>query len=439
MNLKVSELVTYLKKLVDNDSFLQNIVVEGEISNFSASKNGHFYFDLKEAKYGIKCVMFRNYALNIKQEFKNGDKVVILADTSIYTESGTLQLYVKKMKLAGVGDLYQQYELLKNKLNQEGLFNSEHKKEAPNYPLNIAVVVGDNSAAMSDIKKTFLRRWPLAKVDYYPSLVQGESASKDIINNLLKIDELNYEAIILARGGGSFEDLFCFNDEDLARTIYNLKTFIITGIGHEQDFTIADFVADVRASTPTAAVEMLVPDIKELVIKVDINSDRLTSAINKKLALKGNKLESLLNSHYFKDPQNIIKTAELKLNNLLTKIYNSTKKIELISNGIDDNVKTMSNSLNHRLIYEKNELLKQRQLLEILSNTKVKESKTRLAKNTSILNAYSHKNTLKRGYALVYKDNKLLSSIKDISLNDKISIELNEGKLLSEVKEKING
>ncbi|MBP5279697.1 MAG: exodeoxyribonuclease VII large subunit, partial [Erysipelotrichaceae bacterium] len=256
--LTVSSLLRYLKTRLDNDTNIQKIYVVGEISNYHRHFSGHLYFTLKDEKAAINCVMFKSAAALLNFEPKTGDKVIVYANTSIFEASGQLQLYVLKMNPQGLGDLYARYEALKKKLSEEGKFDDDHKIELEKtYLEKVAVLVGDKSAAMSDIKICFKRRWPLCKVDYYPVLVQGPDAPKDIIPKLKQVDELGYDAIILARGGGSFEDLFCFNDEQLVNTIYDLKTFIVTGIGHEQDFSLADFVADLRAATPTAAVELI--------------------------------------------------------------------------------------------------------------------------------------------------------------------------------------
>ena len=211
--ISVSALLRYLKNRLDSDDNLQKIYVKGEISNFHRHFSGHLYFTLKDEKAAISCVMFKSSAVSLRFDPKNGDKVIVYANTSIFEASGQLQLYVQKMTLDGLGNLYARYEALKIKLAEEGKFAQEHKKEMPFiYPDRIAVLVGDKSAAMSDIITCFQRRWPLCKTDFYPVLVQGELAPASIIKQLKKVDDLGYQAIILARGGGSFEDLFCFND-----------------------------------------------------------------------------------------------------------------------------------------------------------------------------------------------------------------------------------
>ena len=391
MSITVSTLVRYLKNKLDSDDKLQNVKVQGELSNFHKHSSGHLYFTLKDDKSAISCIMFSSKASSIKFEPKNGDKVEISANTSMFEVTGQLQLYVNSMKLAGVGDLYQQYEMLKNKLTEEGYFDEDHKKELSSYyPERVCVLVGDKSAAMSDIKTCFERRWPLTSVDYYPVLVQGKDAPKDIIKTLKEVDKKYYDVIILARGGGSFEDLFCFNDEELVKTIYNLETFIVTGIGHEQDFTLADFVADLRAPTPTASVELITNNIVDVIDEINSLSNDLFNIISKK-----------------------IDNLSIKLDYYFTKVNSYSSKLELINNGIDNSVNEMNTLIKHLLVSKKDEL-----------NSKL-----------NLLNAYSIDNTLKRGYSLVYKDNKLVKNKKNVRKDDELDIRLYGGNIKATVKE----
>lgn len=391
MSINVSTLVKYLKTKLDTDLKLQNVKVQGEISNFHRHSSGHLYFSLKDEKSQISCVMFSSRAVTLKFVPKNGDQVEVSANTSIFETSGQLQLYVNTMKQQGIGDLYQQYELLKEKLSNEGYFDDEHKKQLPtHYPQNIAVVVGENSAAMSDIKTCFLRRWPLCNVDYYPSLVQGKDAPKDLIFNLKKIDKLNYDIIILARGGGSFEDLFCFNDEELVKTIFSLKTYIVSGIGHEQDFTLADFVSDLRAPTPTACVELVTPNIVDVYSELEEYNNTINSLIL-------NKIESL----------------SLKLDYEQSKINLFTSKLELILNNINTIKVNLTNSIINRI--NKYNLL--------------------IDSNVDLLKAYSIDQTLKRGFSLVYKDSKLLKDKTKLKKDDQINVKLYKGQFKAKVEE----
>lgn len=390
--LTVSSLVRYLKNKLDFDTNIQRVNIIGEISNFHRHYSGHLYFTLKDESAQISCVMFKSAATSLKFEPKNGDKVVVLANTSIFENSGQLQLYILKMSLDGLGTLYEQYEELRNKLNEEGYFSDEHKiKLDKTYLEKVAVLVGDNSAAMSDIKTTFSRRWPLCHVDYYPVLVQGNDAPSSIIESLIKVDKLDYDAIILARGGGSFEDLFCFNNEALVKCIYDLNTFIITGVGHEQDFTLVDFVADKRAATPTASVELITPniiDVKEVIFDYE---DTLKSIVENKIN------DSLLNYDYlftkllnYRNHFDILKNnIDVMLNKAYTKIKQNINLNQIYLNNIKDKIYTIEK---HNL--ESNNLL--------------------LKRYTTLLEAYSSENVLKRGYTLVKQDNKVIKTKKEL-------------------------
>lgn len=398
--ISVTTLVRYLKNKLDSDEALRSVQVSGELSNFRKTSSGHLYFTLKDENSAISCVMFKSKAYSLSFVPENGNKVICSGSISMFEASGSLQLYVNTLKLDGIGDLYRQYEELKNKLFNEGLFDDDHKKEIPTlYPSKVAVLCGKDSAAMSDIKIQFNRRWPLCKVDYYPVIVQGSEGPSSMIQTLKDIDTLGYEIIVLARGGGSFEDLFCFNDERLVRTIYNLNTFIITGVGHQQDFTLIDFVSDRRAPTPTGAIEMITPNIDDVLVSIDDLSYRLNKSIDLLITNNKDKLIQLSNNKYFKDPSLLVDKVSLLLDYKIERLKRFSNKLDNYQLQIDKEVDRMS------------------LLVDIKLNKKTNE----LDRLNGLLKAYSCENTLKRGYALVYKDNKLIN--KDIDNNDKLVIE----------------
>ncbi len=370
LQVTVSSLLRYLKNKLDTDNNIQRVLVSGEISNFHNHFSGHLYFTLKDDNAAINCVMFKSNASKLTFTPKTGDKVIIQANTSIFETTGQLQLYVLKMNLDGLGDLYLKFEQLKNKLNTEGYFSDDHKKVlTKTYLDKVAVLVGDKSAAMSDIKTTFNRRWPLCKVDYYPVLVQGLDAPNSIINELKKVDELGYDAIILARGGGSFEDLFCFNDENLVKTIYDLKTFIITGVGHEQDFTLVDFVADKRAATPTASVELITPNIIDTLDLINDYEYDLNSILNDKF-----------------------NNIKMNYDYLTNKLLNYQAHLNLISNEIDMKLNRINNNL----------------------KLKIERDKLSLKRLSTLLEAYNINNTLQRGYTILIQDDKVVKTKKEL-------------------------
>lgn len=398
--ISVTTLVRYLKNKLDSDEALRSVQVSGELSNFRKTSSGHLYFTLKDENSAISCVMFKSKAYSLSFVPENGNKVICSGSISMFEASGSLQLYVNTLKLDGIGDLYRQYEELKNKLFNEGLFDDDHKKKIPTlYPSKVAVLCGKDSAAMSDIKIQFNRRWPLCEVDYYPVIVQGSEGPSSMIQTLKDVDTLDYEIIVLARGGGSFEDLFCFNDERLVRTIYNLNTFIITGVGHQQDFTLVDFVSDRRAPTPTGAIEMITPNIDDVLDSIDDLSYRLNKSIDLLIANNKDKLIQLSNNKYFKDPSLLVDKVSLLLDYKIERLKRFSNKLDNYQLQIDKEVDRMG------------------LLLDIKLNKKHNE----LDRLNGLLKAYSCENTLKRGYALVYKDNKLIN--KDIDNNDKLVIE----------------
>ena len=398
--ISVTTLVRYLKNKLDSDEALRSVQVSGELSNFRKTSSGHLYFTLKDENSAISCVMFKSKAYSLSFVPENGNKVICSGSISMFEASGSLQLYVNTLKLDGIGDLYRQYEELKNKLFNEGLFDDDHKKEIPTlYPSKVAVLCGKDSAAMSDIKVQFNRRWPLCKVDYYPVIVQGSEGPSSMIKTLKDIDTLGYEIIVLARGGGSFEDLFCFNDERLVRTIYNLNTFIITGVGHQQDFTLVDFVSDRRAPTPTGAIEMITPNIDDVLDSIDDLSYRLNKSIDLLITNNKDKLIQLSNNKYFKDPGLLVDKVSLLLDYKIERLKRFSNKLDNYQLQIDKEVERMG----------------------LLFDIKLNKKHNELDRLNGLLKAYSCENTLKRGYALVYKDNKLIN--KDIDNNDKLVIE----------------
>ena len=410
--LSVSSLLRYLKNRLDTDERLQKIYVSGEISNFHRHFSGHLYFTLKDEYASISCVMFKSAASSLRFEPKTGDKVIVYANTSIFETAGQLQLYVQRMTPEGLGDLYARYEALKNRLNEEGYFLMDHKKTMIKvYPERIGVLVGDRSAAMSDIKRCFERRWPLCNVDFYPVLVQGAEAPADIVSKLLEADEKSYDAIILARGGGSFEDLFCFNDEQLVKTIYSMKTFLVSGVGHEQDFTLTDFVADLRAATPTAAVELITPDIEDVRKQVDLYTKQLYSKVNEKLDRKQ------MNFDFYSQ-----------------KLFHYIDSLSSIKDRIDAQINTIRNSLLHHC--DMNSTLFDHYNVQIVSemNLKLNNAKLQYKRLNTLLEAYSAQNVLERGYSIVMQNGKVIKRKSDIQ-HETFDIRFFDGILTATEKE----
>lgn len=358
----VTEINQLIKDVFESSPYFKNISIKGEISNRKGRNiSGHMYFSLKDNQSTIKCVMFKYDALYLKEDIKDGDKVTLYGSISVYTPSGSYQFIVKRIEKEGLGDILLRKKLLIEKLNKEGLFNIEHKKEIPEFPNKIGIIVGKNSAAAKDLEFNISRRWPLAKITFYYSLVQGELASKDIISKLEIADNDNNDVLILARGGGSIEDLSAFDDESLARSVYTLKTPLISAVGHEINKSIVDLVSDKYASTPTGAAEIAVPNKQEVLD--DLNQEQ--NYINSLVLNYYNKLQSTLN--ILINNKNITSINSIQ-ENLFSKL-----------NLLEQKIQTKSN-----IYYEK-----------LSSNLTLKE------KIVNTLNPY---NILDKGYSIIQND-----------------------------------
>ena len=432
----VSTLVHYLKSKLESDNLIQKVLVEGEISNFSNYRSGHWYFSLKDENSLIRCVMFSSYNKKVQFAPKDGDKVIIQADVSVYEQRGDIQLLVYAMKSDKIGDLYLQFEKLKAKLYAEGLFDDKYKKPIPLYPMNIALVTGANTAARSDVLTTLNRRWPIAEIHEYSVLVQGNESAGQIINALSRADNNHHDVILLVRGGGSIEDLWSFNDETLARTIFNLKTPIITGIGHEINYTISDYVADLRAPTPTGAAERCAPDQKDVLNMLNVYQTRLNTAITTKKDHASRELNKYSSSFVFSSPQRLYSEKEMQLENLSNALYHSVHTYEMnleqslsrYANLLTSTIKDNLSQLNLDINEYKNKL-----------NNSVKFIKDKkenyLRQNASLLDAYSPLKSLARGYAIVEKNGEAIKSTDNLHTDDTLFIRMYDGKIITKVAE----
>ena len=392
----VSELNKYIKNKVDEDEYLNNVYVKGEISNFKHHYTGHMYFTLKDEKSLIKCVMFKSSTSTLKFVPKDGMKVLIFGTVAVYEAGGVYQIYCKAMQEDGVGDLYQKYEELKNKLEKEGLFKKEHKKKIPVMPKTIGVLTSQTGAVIRDIINVSTRRNPNVNIKLYPIPVQGAGAAEKIVDALKIMNENKLsDVIILARGGGSLEDLWPFNEEIVARAIYESKIPIISAVGHETDFTIADFVADLRAPTPSAAAELAQVDVYEIQKKLLAYQERFKQALRKRLELMRMRYEKAMSSRVFTDPMK-------QINEKYILVDIKTKEIE-------------NNILN-----------------------KLKESKNKATNIITKLDTLSPLKTLARGYSITEYNGKILKSVKQIKTNDEIEIRLNDGNITAKALEILN-
>lgn len=404
----VTQLTRYIKYKIDNDTNLNEVFLKGEISNFKAHSRGHFYFTLKDEGSRINAIMFASSTRGIKFTPQDGMKVLVTGKISVFEANGAYQIYVSDMLEDGVGNLYIAYEQLKKKLESEGLFDQKYKKPIPKIPNKIGVVTAPTGAAIKDIISTIKRRWPLAEIYLFPSLVQGEDAKEDIVKQIKKADnEYNLDTLIVGRGGGSIEDLWAFNEEIVARAIYDCQTPIISAVGHEIDFTIADFVADLRAPTPTGAAEMAVPQLSDVINYLNQVNIRLNNTITNQIKRNRQKLNDIKGRNIFKNPIIIYQTKEILFDNLIEKL-----KFNLVN---------LANIKEKELLKLKNSyvLRKPYQILDKKSN--------KYLQIVSKLETLSPLLTLKRGYTITKVDDKVISSSKKIKKGDKLSVEFSDG------------
>ena len=405
--ISIIQLTRYLKYKIDNDPNLDQVFLRGEISNFKAHSRGHFYFTLKDEESRINAVMFQSNASKIKFIPQDGMKVLVTGKVSIYPQNGGYQIYVSEMQEDGIGNLYIAYEQLKKKLEDEGLFNKEHKKEIPKIPSRVGVVTAPTGAAIRDIISTIKRRWPICEIILFPALVQGEEAKDDIVRQIKRAENYNIDTLIVGRGGGSIEDLWAFNEEVVARAIYNCPIPTISAVGHEIDFTIADFVADMRAPTPTGAGEMAVPnltDVKNLLNQISIRSNK---AVINKIEINKKKIDNIKNRHIFREPIKIYEAKEQKFDFLFEKLKYSITTI-------------YTNKSNSYLKLKENIIFKDPSVL-------FDKKKNNYLRIISKLETLSPLLTIKRGYSITKSNGKVIQSVKDVKKKDKLEIEVSDG------------
>lgn len=434
--LSVSALTKYIKYKFDQDPHLQSVLIKGELSNFKKHSSGHLYFNVKDKESVISGMMFKGNASKLGFEPKEGDEVLIEARVSVYERRGNYQIYVNKMQLDGIGNLYQKLELLKKKLKKEGYFDQSNKKLIPKYPKKIAVLTASTGAAIRDIDSTINNRYPLVEQIQISTLVQGTQARQDIIEKIQYADSLDVDTIIVGRGGGSIEDLWNFNEEDVVKTIFNCQTPIISAVGHETDFTLSDFVADVRAATPTQAAVIATPDQYELLQQIKQYEYTLSRYIKQYIEHQKKQLNHISSYYKFKQPsllydQQIQKRDELErqLNHLLnTKVEKSKHHLKLLQQSFN------FKNLNQQITQEKQSIYQLHSRLSKIMSNNITNLKTVLKNKLESLNNLSPTNTMLRGYAIVNKDNEVVTSTHKLNENDQISLTMKDGSVDATVK-----
>ena len=384
--LDISEANSYIKRILTNDPILYNLRVKGEISNFKVHSSGNVYLSLKDEKSKLNCIIFKsNYDKSLNLD--NGVKIIATGYISVYERDGAYQLYINEVEIEGIGNLYIEFNKLKEKLKNEGLFDSKYKKQIPKMPRSIGVVTSPTGAVIRDIINVTKRRFPKVDIKLYPVNVQGDKSAEDICSGIEFFNRMeNVDTIIVGRGGGSLEELWSFNEEIVAREIFKSKIPIISAVGHETDFTICDFVSDMRAPTPSAAAEIATPDLSEIYYKLDNIKNRMNRSLNNQVILDNE-----------------------KLNNTFDKINNHMKNYIIRDKVIQ--LDQIYDKINFRL--EQN----------------LETSKERLSKKAALLHNLSPLATISRGYSIVEKKGHVINSIEEVNVNDEINITLKDGDL----------
>jgi exodeoxyribonuclease VII large subunit len=412
VSLTVTDINNYIKNIVDGDFFLSNVTLKGEISNLKFHTRGHLYFSLKDENSKINAVMFNYKNLGLNFIPKDGMNVIVKGKVSVFTTGGSYQITVSNMKEDGIGNLYILFEELKRRLQREGLFSPEHKKKLPRIPKKVGVITAATGAAVKDIISTINRRFPLTEIILFPTLVQGVGAKENIVKMINEANESDVDVIILGRGGGSIEDLWAFNEEIVARAIYNSNKPIVSAVGHEIDFTISDFVSDMRAPTPTGAAELVVPSKVEIQSYLNDYKGRIISVINKKIKSYTDTFSKLKSTYILKNPISMYEIDEQKLDNMLEKLGSiMTYKLEREKSELNNLSKMISPNILNRLDKEKIKL----------ENIETK------------LNLLNPENILKKGYSLTLVEGKIVKSINSVKKGSIIDTKFSDGIIKSEV------
>jgi exodeoxyribonuclease VII large subunit len=410
----VSQINSYINRKLKMDRNLKNIYIRGELSNYKDSFSGHSYFTLKDEKSQIDGVMFKgNKDRFLKFEPKDGMKVIIKGKIEVYEKTGKYQLYATRITEDGIGNLHIAFEQLKKNLAKEGLFDDAHKKSIPKYPKRIGVVTAETGAAIRDIITTIKRRYPICEILVFPTLVQGDQATPQIIRQIRNAQRYELDTLIVGRGGGSIEDLWPFNEEPVAREIYACEIPVISAVGHEIDFTISDFVADLRAPTPTAAAELAVPELTKVKENVNHLQEKINKSINDKISINKTKLEHISQKNIFKNPESIYEIKGMTLDNLVNKLGFASKNI-------------ISQNRNKLFKIENSHILRNPEEI-------TKKKRDACLKNINKLEVLNPLLTLKRGYSIAKSNEKVITSVNDVKTGDQVDIELDDGTINTKV------
>ncbi|WAA11420.1 exodeoxyribonuclease VII large subunit [Fervidibacillus halotolerans] len=441
--LTVKALTKYIKRKFDFDPHLQNIFVKGEISNFKRHSNGNIYFTLKDENARISAVMFSNYARQLRFFPGDGMNVFVRGEVTVYEPNGQYQLYVKEMQPDGIGELYLAFEQLKKKLEKEGLFKKERKRPIPLYPHSIGVVTSPTGAAIRDIITTIKRRYPLGRIFIYPALVQGKDAAQSIVKAIhLANERKEVDVLIVGRGGGSIEELWPFNEEIVARAIDSSTIPIISAVGHETDVTISDFVADLRAPTPTGAAELAVPSVNELMEKINNRKIRLIKTIKNSIEENKRELNRLKHSYVFRNPQ---KLYEQKMEMLDRTFERMNRSMKLLLSNRQQTLKHVNRLLlrhhpEQKLLLAKEKYINARKRLTFQAESIFQLKEGEFKRMIRTLEALNPLKIMDRGYSITYGERgNIIKSVDHVQIDDSLRITVNDGQIHAKVTGKIKG
>ncbi|MGN7402216.1 exodeoxyribonuclease VII large subunit [Cytobacillus praedii] len=429
--LSVNALTKYIKRKFDADPHLQDVMVKGEISNFKQHSSGHMYFTLKDEKARILAVMFSRYNQTMKFSPENGMRVLIRGDLTVYEPSGQYQIYIKEMQPDGIGDLYLAFEQLKGKLEKEGLFSTEYKKPIPKFPTTVGVITSPTGAAIRDIITTIKRRYPVANILIFPALVQGGQAAPSIVKAIQMANSRDEaDVLIIGRGGGSIEELWAFNEESVAKSIFHSRIPIISAVGHETDFTIADFVADLRAPTPTGAAELAVPHIDDLAERILSRQSRMIRALKEQLTLQNERLTRIQKSYAFRYPHKLYEQKLEQVDKWTEQLQRGSKKLFNLKaeEWISLQKRLKRSHPNERIEEAKQQQEKvQKNLNRAIAAIFAAKEKD-FSHMLTTLEALSPLKIMDRGYSLVYSDEgKLIKTVKQVKQDEQIKVKVPDG------------
>ncbi|GKU79646.1 exodeoxyribonuclease VII large subunit [Paenibacillus sp. L3-i20] len=440
----IKELNKYIRMKLETDHVLGDVWLRGEISNFTHHSSGHMYFTLKDSDSKLKCVMFASHNTRLPFIPREGTKVIARGNISVFERDGNYQFYVMAMQPDGIGSLYLAYEQLKSKLEQEGLFASARKRSLPPFPKSIGVITSPTGAAVRDIITTIQRRYPLIPIYIYPVLVQGKQAAPAIVNAIEAMNRFGEcDVLIVGRGGGSLEELWAFNEEAVARAIVKSDIPIISAVGHETDFTIADFVADLRAATPTAAAELAVPQITELLQSKNRLEQRLIAALRLTVRIDKERLQRVRRSPFFLHPRRYLLDQAQRLDRLKELLNERTSRLTMKEHARLAKLQSQlaAHHPGERVNYAAKRLSGATHQLELASTALVKSGKLRLQSGIKQLDALSPLKVMARGYSLVYDvdKNRLIKSIEDVTVGDDVQVKLAHGGMTCRVQSLTGG